>query len=275
MPYPLLKLPYGLQQRLRSLATPKERYNLQVAVGSEKNHILPLQTYESIHYSMVLKEEAGKHSLSIRNAHSVNFDDDELILADRNDFKIISTTAFHWDDPICDHIILNCDKLEFCFDYPIDVDMLHKIAKKWNLNTVRILIIHKECNIPLPVLFKYFKNVISLDIKVKYAYKNWMQDIFTFGKKNLQVLKICGILEDLFSFESRELSHLFTMQKPVFHLTLTCLKSSFDDVVQHVWPKVGSDFKQTHKMNLLNDECDLLIVIQGSRMSRLKRYEFK
>uniref|UniRef100_A0A7E4VTJ2 FBA domain-containing protein n=1 Tax=Panagrellus redivivus TaxID=6233 RepID=A0A7E4VTJ2_PANRE len=43
MPYSLLKLPYGLQRRLRSLANPKETYNLQVAIGHQKSYLHPHQ----------------------------------------------------------------------------------------------------------------------------------------------------------------------------------------------------------------------------------------
>uniref|UniRef100_A0A7E4VGS9 FBA_2 domain-containing protein n=1 Tax=Panagrellus redivivus TaxID=6233 RepID=A0A7E4VGS9_PANRE len=117
MPYPILKLPYGLQRRLRSLSTRKELYRLQIAIGLEKNYLRPLQmcnTYPKDHF--YLQNNEGKLDLATHHQffdlqEVVNWDNENLTLAQDPEFFL----AFYCADPPEDAVQVIRQKLGIYF----------------------------------------------------------------------------------------------------------------------------------------------------------------
>uniref|UniRef100_A0A7E4W285 BACK domain-containing protein n=1 Tax=Panagrellus redivivus TaxID=6233 RepID=A0A7E4W285_PANRE len=247
MPYPLLKLSYGLQRRLRSLSTPKEAYCLQVAAGFEQNYIQPLQPC-TVRPDTYISNKDGNIILTPLspwvNPSVLDFDNDGLILSTRN-LQMHYLKPSDYDTAVFNHVLLNGGSYAF-FKSVLNPAIFDKIIQQCEPTQVTLFsaVYYISRDLTIPIICTKLNNLRELHLESSdYASENWMKEILSFRKLNLSALKIGGEFEELFSFEPDELSQLFMKENPDFGLTLVCWKPP-SNAAELIREKFGAHFKE-------------------------------
>uniref|UniRef100_A0A7E4VZQ0 DUF4922 domain-containing protein n=1 Tax=Panagrellus redivivus TaxID=6233 RepID=A0A7E4VZQ0_PANRE len=251
MPYPILKLPYGLQRRLRSLTTQKELYHLQIAVGSEKHHLAPFQICKKYSENyFYLQNNDGNLDLSTNPQFyglqdAVDWKNNNLTLV-KNCLYMTNLQEGDTGHPIFDNLLIDCYSISFWFGTVVNPTILRQFAK--HCNTKATISFNVEdgvsSGLTVPLICDVFENIKEVYLRTpNYAYNRWMQEILQYQKLNLNALGIRGHYENLFSFEPDELWQLYRAQTTKFFLALYC-DDPPADAVELVRQKLGIHFKE-------------------------------
>uniref|UniRef100_A0A7E4ZRF0 Origin recognition complex subunit 2 n=1 Tax=Panagrellus redivivus TaxID=6233 RepID=A0A7E4ZRF0_PANRE len=226
MPYPIAKLAYGLRRRLAELATPVERYHLQVAAAKvsicppEKQEVVS-PVYLSFQYEnenlTLLQWNNNIPSLVNQKAKQIYF----CKYCYLTEIDVEDITSELLSNFIFDIIRMNVK------DCVVSTAFFYRLSKKMNVKNMEVITIADNSH-----PFTNFSDMFSVLPRLTEVYifaavaTTWMRDILQFPRRKLNMLTIVDPSET-FDIDVDLLITFLKAQKPGFRLQLnsyvTCI----------------------------------------------------
>uniref|UniRef100_A0A7E4VK71 FTH domain-containing protein n=1 Tax=Panagrellus redivivus TaxID=6233 RepID=A0A7E4VK71_PANRE len=216
MPYPIPKLAYGLRCRLHDLATPVERYNIQIAAG---NPLIcpPAQTIQNITdlVYFIYKDNAAEV------LPNFNIEKNSPVYAIKNvcltGFNSHNITTALFDHFICQEIV----NAEECHLSKTFFEMLSRLVIA---SSIKQIMLFKTSNdgyvLQMSDLLTVFPNLTEVRLERVPVADTWMTEISQYGQHGYTRIQLGLTLEQITALSTVDLIAFLQAQKKGFQLTL-------------------------------------------------------
>uniref|UniRef100_A0A7E4V169 FBA_2 domain-containing protein n=1 Tax=Panagrellus redivivus TaxID=6233 RepID=A0A7E4V169_PANRE len=217
MPYPITKLAYGLRCRLIELATPKERYQLQIANG---NVLLCPQKLIPASKISIFTSRFDLTPPDITKVDTYGEENRIVICEHTVTFVGATTWDLTFDNKLYHNVLLRPQLivLQNCLISEQFMIKLAALTATLNVETIRVDGFNIQ-PLDLADILKVFPNLKELDVRNVMLPKTWLTDIMRLKKNNLRLMAI-ECINILNVLNKNELLTFLKWQPKTFQLNL-------------------------------------------------------